>query len=202
MSAFFGTARNFKLLTSRRHFFGIRCRHCRRARNLWATEGSHQRHFSSPRPASHSLHFSLSSLLIDFDRGRIISIPALRSPHFILPATMASSASAFLGSTLTHLRGLGLGAEVDDDGGERGHGRVRRRGAVRVLFPKGSVSYFPNDDALVCNSRGGDVKRRLPAARGGDAEILPGMRASGRRERRRIRGGKGAAGEVWLAAPA
>ena len=49
---------------------------------------------------------------------------------------MASTASAFLGSTLTHLRGSGLGAEVDDD-------ELRRGDEIR-LVPEPSNPRDPN----------------------------------------------------------
>ena len=48
----------------------------------------------------------------------------------------SASASAFLGSTLTHLRGLGLGAEVDDD--------ELRRGDEILLVPEPSNPRDPN----------------------------------------------------------
>ena len=57
------------------------------------------------------------SLLIHYFAILIAATTILRNspPLLILPVTMASPASAFLGSTRTHLRGLGLGAEVDRD---------------------------------------------------------------------------------------
>ena len=90
-------------------------RHCSR-RTHQASEGSHQRQLACPPPASHffailpvaafvSSHFASAAALVP----RTLLPSPLAALHLLLLPVMMSS-SAFIGSTMTHLRGLGLGS--------------------------------------------------------------------------------------------